>query len=73
MRELFDVTGGPETSPSLFSGIGGSSIGLNAYPATSDTNEIFNNSNERDINFKLEVWTPPAASDLAPTTRSIGL
>jgi energy-coupling factor transporter ATP-binding protein EcfA2 len=68
MRELFEVLlRGPEMNPSLFTGIGGSSIGLNAYPATSDTNEIFNNSNERDINFELEVLDPtPQPPDLAP-------
>jgi hypothetical protein len=68
LRELFEVLlRGPEHNPSLFSGIGGSPIGLNAYPATSDPIEIFNNSNERDINFELEVLDPtPQPTPLAP-------
>jgi energy-coupling factor transporter ATP-binding protein EcfA2 len=59
MRELFDVLlRGPGHTPSLLTGISGSSIPLNGYPATSDPAEIFNNSNERDITLEIVVLDP---------------
>jgi hypothetical protein len=67
LRELFEVLlRSPEQNPSLFSGIGGSPIGLNLYPGTSDPNEIFNNTNNRNISFELEVLDPSRTPSEVP-------
>jgi hypothetical protein len=56
MRALFDVLRrGPARSPQI---IGGSPIGVGGYPGTSDVAEIFNNSNDRDLTFEIEVVDP---------------
>ncbi len=59
MRGLFEVfLRGLGVNPSLLTAINCSPIGLGGYPGTSDLTEIFNNSNDRDITFEIEVIDP---------------
>src|SRR3954466_5099135 len=56
MRELFEAfLRTPGSSPSLLTAMNGTAIGLGGYPGTSDPTEIFNNSNDREITFEIEV------------------
>jgi len=71
MRELFETfLRQLGINPNLFTGISGSEIGIGGYPGTSDLAELFNNSNDRDIGFEIELLTPPCV--LMQPTRSIG-
>jgi len=56
MRGLFESFVRPQTnSPNLVTGIAGQPIGVGGYPGTSDVQEIFNNSNDRDLTFEIEA------------------
>ena len=67
LRQLFNILLQVNATPSLLSAISGNAIGMgsNPYAGTSDPIEIFNNTNERDIRFEIEVLDPtvrPASS-----------
>jgi len=72
MRGLFEVfLRGTDMNPSLLSGISGSAIGVGGYPGTSDFAEIFNNSNDRDLSFEIEVVDPTVRSDAHHTVHRL--
>ena len=56
LRGLFELLTRPTGhNPNLFGGTSGQLLGISGYPGTSDPLEIFNNTNERDLSFELEV------------------
>jgi hypothetical protein len=72
MRELFGVfLGGLGANPSLLSGISGSPIAIGPYPGTSDLAELFNNSNDRNITFEIEVVNPTVHSGAHHTVNKL--
>lgn len=72
MRDLFEVLLRPlSITPSLLSSMVGSLVDVGGYPGTSDLAEIFNNSNERDMTFEIEVVDPTLRSNVLHTVYRI--
>src|ERR1700712_5395214 len=56
MRQLFEVLlRPPSNQPNLVTAICGNTLGVSGYQGTSDVQEIFNNSNDRDLTVEIEA------------------
>lgn len=65
MRGLFEILLRPiDVNPNLLSGISGTELQVGGYPGTSDLAEIFNNTNDRDLTFEIEVVEPTVRTEV---------